>query len=67
MAVMLRRIITALSPQGPDAVLCQIGKAVAKTTDAEKKAYGKNMAKCIHLCLEFCGQIQKQLPKQAAI
>ena len=33
--------------QGFDAVLDQIGKAVAKTTDAEKKAYGKNMAKCI--------------------
>ncbi len=42
--------------QGFDAVLDQIGKAVAKTTDAEKKAYGKNMAKCIQLCLEFCSQ-----------
>ena len=42
--------------QGFDAVLYQIGKAVAKTTDSEKIAYGKNMAKCIHLCLEFCSQ-----------
>lgn len=42
--------------QGLDAALTQIYQNMSQTDDFEKTAYGKKMADCIGLCLDFCNQ-----------
>ncbi len=42
--------------QGFDAVLEKIQQNVSQTDDAEKKAFGKQMAECIDLCFALCRQ-----------